>query len=122
MDLVAIVDDDPAMLKSIERLLQAYDYATSGFTNAEQFLQSGVADRAIGAVLDIHLPGMSGIELFRQLRAAGSKMPVVVITAFGEKATRAEATALGCVEYLEKPFEAGRLTDALERGKQSYSK
>jgi FixJ family two-component response regulator len=118
MDLVAIVDDDAAMLKSIERLLQAHNYATSGFTSAEDFLESGIADGAIGAVLDIHLPGMSGIELFRNLRAAGSKLPVVFITAFDENATRAEATALGCVGYLEKPFEASRLTEALERGKK----
>jgi FixJ family two-component response regulator len=118
-DLVAIVDDDPAMRKSIERLLRAHDYATSGFASAEGFLQSGIADRATGAVVDIHLPGMSGIELFRHLLAAGSKLPVVFITAFDEKATRAEAVALGCAEYLEKPFEANRLTEALERGKKS---
>jgi len=119
MDLVAIVDDDVAMLKSIERLLQAQDYATTGFASAEEFLESGIADRAIGAVLDIHLPGMSGIELFRHLRAAGSKLPVVFITAFDEKATRAEAVALGCVDYLEKPFETNRLTEALERSRKS---
>jgi FixJ family two-component response regulator len=119
MDLVAIVDDDAAMLKSIERLLQAHNYATSGFTNAEEFLESGVVDRAIGAVLDIHLPGMSGVELLHHLRAAGSKLPVVFITAFDEQATRAEAVALGCVDYLEKPFEEGRLTEALKRGKKS---
>jgi len=118
-DLVAIVDDDAAMLKSMERLLQAHNYATSGFTSAEEFLESGIADRATGAVLDVHLPGMSGIELFRHLLAAGSKLPVIFITAFDEKVTRAEATALGCVEYLEKPFEASRLTEALERGKKT---
>jgi FixJ family two-component response regulator len=117
MDLVAIVDDDAAMRKSIERLLQAHEYATRGFTSAEEFLESGDADRAIGAVLDIHLPGMSGIELFRHLREVGSKLSVVFITAFDEKAMRAEAIALGCVDYLEKPFEADRLTEALERGK-----
>lgn len=117
MDLIAIVEDDAAMLKSMERLLRAHDYATSGFTNAEEFLESGIADRAFGAVLDVHLPGMSGIELLRHLSAAGSKLPVVIITAFDDDATRAEALALGCVEYLEKPFEADRLTAALERGR-----
>jgi FixJ family two-component response regulator len=119
VDWVAIVDDDAAMLKSMERLLQAHAYATSGFTSAEEFLASGVADRAIGAVLDIHLPGMSGIDALRHLRAAGSRLPVVFITAFHEDVTRADAFALGCVDYLEKPFEANRLTEALERGRKS---
>lgn len=118
MDLIAIVDDDAAMRKSLERLLQAHDYATSGFASAEDFLQSGIADRAMGAVLDIHLPGMSGIELRRQLLAAGSRLPVVFITAFDDAGTRAEAIAVGCVEYLEKPFDSCRLTEALERGKK----
>jgi len=119
MDLVAIVDDDAAMRKSLERLLQAHDYATSGFASAEEFLQSGIADSAIGTVLDIHLPGMSGIELRRHLLAAGSRVPVVFITAFDDTATRAEALAVGCIEYLEKPFETNRLIEALERGKKS---
>src|SRR5258708_1073598 len=118
MDLVAIVDDDAAMLKSIERLLRAQGYATTGFTSAEEFLASGIADRAAGAVLDVHLSGMSGIDLFPPLFVAGSNLPVVFITAFDEKATRADAFALGCIDYLEKPFETCRLTDALERGKK----
>jgi FixJ family two-component response regulator len=118
MDLVAIVDDDAAMRRSLDRLLRAYGYATSGFASAEEFLESGIEDSAAGLLLDIHLPGMSGIGLRRQLLAAGSKVPVVFMTAFDDEATRAEALALGCVDYLEKPFETSRLTDALERWKK----
>jgi FixJ family two-component response regulator len=117
MHLVAIVDDDAAMRRSLERLLQAHGYATGGFASAEGFLESGLADSAIGLVLDIHLPGMSGIELRRELLAAGKKVQVVFMTAFDDDATRAEALALGCLDYLEKPFETRRLTDALERGR-----
>ena len=117
--LVAIVEDDAAMRKSLERLLRASGYTTTAFASAEEFLQSAIVGSAIGLVLDIHLGGMSGIELRRHLSDAGSAIPVVFITAFDDSATRAEAIAVGCVDYLQKPFEASRLTSALERGKKA---
>ena len=64
---------------------------------------------------DHAMPGMSGIELRRRLSAAGSKLPVVFITARDDERTRIEALAVGCVGYLQKPFEATRLIEALER-------
>ncbi len=103
------------MRRSIERLLRASGYATVAFTSAEDFLASASLDNAIAVVLDIHLGGMSGIGLRRHLSAAGSTVPVVFITAFDDYATRAEAIATGCVDYLQKPFEASRLAQALER-------
>ena len=114
--LVAIVEDDAPMRKSIERLLRACNYTTVAFASAEEFLHSGVADRAFGLVLDIQLAGMSGIELRRRLLAAGSTLPVVFITAFDDETLRAEALALGGVDCLQKPFEAHLLTEALQRG------
>jgi FixJ family two-component response regulator len=115
LELVAIVEDDESMRRSLERLLQANDYATIAFASAEEFLQSTIVDGAIGLVLDIHLGGMSGIELRRRLAAARSKTPVVFITAFDDNANRAVARSLGCADYLQKPFEAQRLICALER-------
>ena len=117
--LVAVVDDDAAMRTSVERLLRASGYTTNAFASAEEFLRSGIVDRAIGLVLDIHLGGMSGLELRRRLRDAGATIPVVFITAFDDEATRREADALGYVDYLQKPFEASRLIGALERGGRS---
>ncbi len=114
--LVAVVDDDAAMRTSVERLLQASGYTTNAFASAEEFLRSGIVDSAIGLVLDIHLGGMSGLELRRRLRDSGETIPVVFITAFDDEATRREADALGYVDYLQKPFEASRLIGALERG------
>jgi FixJ family two-component response regulator len=115
---VAIVEDDAAMRKSLERLLQANGYETVAFTSAEEFLQSAIGDSAIGLVLDIHLGGMSGIELRRRMSAAKSTLPVVFITAYDDEATQREALAAGCVDYLRKPFDASRLTEALERGRK----
>ena len=117
--LVAVVDDDAAMRTSVERLLRASGYTTNAFASAEEFLKSGIVGRAIGLVLDIHLGGMSGLELRRRLRDAGATIPVVFITAFDDEATRREADALGYVDYLQKPFEASRLIGALERGGKS---
>ena len=116
---VAIVEDDAASRRSLERLLRASGYDTAAFASAEDFLESEIVDRAMGLVLDINLGGMSGIELRRRLAAANSPLPVVFITAYDDEATRREAIAAGCVEYLRKPFDAHRLTEALERGRNA---
>jgi FixJ family two-component response regulator len=115
---VAIVEDDAAMRKSLERLLKASGFETVAFATAEEFLGSTAVDRAIGLVLDIHLPGMSGIELRRHLSAAKPTLPVVFITAYDDEATQREALAAGCVDFLRKPFDARRLTEALKRGRK----
>jgi FixJ family two-component response regulator len=113
--VVAIVEDDAAMRRSLERLLGATGYVTVAFGSAQDFLDSGAATRAQALVLDIHLDGMSGIELQRRLRAGGSTLPVVFITAYDQEATRAEAMAAGCVAYLCKAFDPARLQAVLER-------
>ena len=119
--VVAIVDDDAATRTSIERLLQASGYATAVFPSAEEFLGSGLADSAMGLVLDVQLEGMSGIELFRRLRSSPAQVPTVFITARDHAATREEALSLGCIDYLQKPFEAIALTRALEQCKSIHS-
>ena len=116
--LVAIVEDDAATRESLVRLLRASGYTTTAFASAEEFLQSAEVGSAVGLVLDIHLGGMSGIELRRHLLAARSTIPVVFITARDDEATRVEALAVGCVDDVQKPFESSRLISALERGRR----
>jgi FixJ family two-component response regulator len=118
LGVVAIVEDDTAMRKSIERLLQASGYTTAAFASGEEFLERAIVDQAIGLILDIHLGGMSGIELRRRLLDAKSSLPVVFITAYDDDATRRQALAAGCVDYLQKPFNANRLVEALQRGRK----
>ena len=118
LGMVAIVEDDTAMRRSLERLLQASGYTTTAFASAEEFLERTIVEEAIGLVLDIHLGGMSGIELRRRLLAAKSPLPIVFITAHQDEATRREALAAGCVDYLQKPFNANRLIEALARGRK----
>ena len=114
--MVAVVEDDVAMRKSIERLLQASGFDTTGFACGQEFLDSGAATEVNALVLDIHLEGMSGLELQRRLLASGSKFPVIFITAYDDEATREQALRLGCAGYLLKPFKSHELTEALQRG------
>jgi FixJ family two-component response regulator len=112
--VVTVIDDDPAMLKAIERLLGANGFDVEPFASAEAFLSSAAVSKAICLVLDIHLGGMSGIELRRRLVASGSKVPVVFVTALDDEAIRKEAMEAGCVAFLRKPFLSHLLIDAIE--------
>jgi FixJ family two-component response regulator len=112
--IVAIVDDDPSMLKAAEILLDAHGFETKSFASAEEFLDRGAATQVDFLLLDIHLGGMSGIELRRQLKGAGSTLPVIFMTALDGEAIRAEALEAGCVACLGKPFLARQLIDAIE--------
>jgi FixJ family two-component response regulator len=113
--VVAVVEDDPGMLQSIERLLKAYKFQTAVFVSAEAFLENAAQTAAACLVLDIHLGGMSGIELRRRLAAAGSDLPVIFISAADDEAVQEKALQAGCVAYLRKPFLAQALISAINR-------
>jgi FixJ family two-component response regulator len=113
--VVAVIEDDPGMLRSIERLLKAYKYQTAIFTSAEAFLQDAAARAATCLVLDINLSGMSGIDLRRRLTASGSSLPVIFISAVDDESVHEEALATGCVAYLRKPFQAHLLIGAINK-------
>jgi FixJ family two-component response regulator len=112
--VVSVIDDDPAMLKAIERLLSAKGFDVEVFASAEAFL-AGTASKATCLVLDIHLDGISGIELRRRLTASGSRLPVIFITALDDEASHKEAIEAGCVAYLRKPFLAHLLMGAIDK-------
>jgi FixJ family two-component response regulator len=101
---VAIVDDEMVMRKAVVRLLRASGFATRDYASAEAFLDCPAGRESACLVLDINLGGMSGIELRRQLKASGSKLPVIFITAIDQPATQREAMEAGCIGYLPKPF------------------
>ena len=110
---IVVVEDDASMSQAIERVLRAGGFAAIQFASAEAALEAGAAE-ADGLVLDIHLPGMSGFELHRQLARSGKAVPAVFITARDEPAVRDEAERLagaGC--YLPKPFSGRDLLDAV---------
>jgi FixJ family two-component response regulator len=113
--LIAVVDDDPDMLRAIVRLLKAHGFDVHAFASAEAFLDGDAGRVASCLILDIHLGGMSGIELQRHLSARGSGLPIIFITAMDDAATRHEAMDAGCVAYLCKPFVAKLLLDAIHK-------
>ena len=113
--IIAVIDDDPMMLKAVERLLRAKGFDVEVFTSAEGFLEVAGASKATCLVLDIHLGGMSGIELRRRLIASRSELPIIFITALDDETTRKEAIEAGCVAFLRKPFLANSLVGAINK-------
>ena len=111
---IAVVDDDPDMLKAIGRVLAAHGFHPEAFASAEAFLDRNWAREPACLVLDIHLGGMSGIDLQRHLKASGSQLPIIFITAIEDEAAVQEAMAAGCVAFLRKPFTARLLIGAID--------
>lgn len=102
--IVAVVDDDPSMLKAAEELLDAHGFMATLFASAEEFLASGAANEVDCLLLDIHLAGLSGIELRQQLKASHPALPVIFMTAIEDM--RQKAFGVGCIACLRKPFLA----------------
>ena len=119
---VAVVEDDPGMRRCVERALNLHGFEAEIFPSAEAFLGRDPDSRVACLVLDIHLPGMSGLELRRRLTAAGSTLPVIFITAVDHDAVETAAIQAGCAAYLHKPFSAELLITAVTNaltGKQA---
>jgi FixJ family two-component response regulator len=115
MRTIAVIDDNPSMLKGIDRLLSAHGFRVQTFTSAELFLENLAACEADCLLLDIHLGGISGIDLQRRLTSSGTDLPVIFMTAIDNEATRQEAFDAGCVAYLRKPFLANLLIEAINK-------
>lgn len=104
-NLVAIVDDDNSMRAAVQDLLEAVSLPVQGFASAEEFLRSGNQLVTACLIVDIRMPGMSGLELQEKLNAEGCRIPIIFITAHGDEKMRAQALRAGAVEFLTKPFE-----------------
>ncbi len=111
--MVAVVDDDPSMCQAIESLLMAYGLHVEHFFSAEEFLSSIYFDRTDCLVLDIRMGGMSGLELQRELKARGRRLPIIFVTAHGNKNQEQIAMRAGAVAFLRKPFSAVQMLNVL---------
>jgi FixJ family two-component response regulator len=112
---VCVIDDDASLLRALQRLLVADGFTVAVFPSAEVFLESERVHTADCLVLDVHLGGMSGFELHDRLVAAGTRVPVVFITAHDDGPTRERAQRAGAVAYLRKPFDDESLIGAIHR-------
>ena len=111
--LVVLIDDDAGERKALGRLLRAGGFKPAPYASAEEFLASPPAQTPICLLLDIHLEGMSGLDLQEQLHSEGSTVPFIVITGSDDRRMRDRAEHSGCLAFLRKPFEGRLLLDAL---------
>jgi FixJ family two-component response regulator len=107
------VDDDPGMNRAIGRLLKAGGFPVTTFASAEELLEAGAARTAACLLFDIHLPGLSGFELYDRVRQTGSESPVIFITAYDEPSSQVRANVAGAAGYFAKPFSGHALLDAI---------
>ena len=123
--LIAIVEDDEFFRESMRQLIRSLGYTAEAFPSAADFLASRRLNKTTCLIADIHMPAMTGVELYARLIEAGHKIPTILITAYPDEATRTRALKDGIVCYLRKPFDDNDLLDclrkAVERGRPPAS-
>lgn len=111
--VIAVVDDDEAMRDALSELLHLMSMECRTFERAEAFIAASSQECFDCLITDLRMPGMSGMELIRELKALGSRLPVIVITSSMEVESRSEAIAGGAFAYLTKPVGEELLTRTL---------
>ena len=120
-NIVLVVDDDPGVLKGVQRLLRAHAYEPILFSSAEAFKNHTDFEQAACVILDINLNDGSGIELRQGLKAAGVSVPVIYMTGNEDPAVRKVALDSGCIAFLTKPFSAQSLIEPLKKASAGRS-
>ena len=112
--LIAIVEDDESVREALKSLMRSVGFSVETFASAEDFLQSDCLAATACLLLDLRLPGISGLELQRQLGAARRRVPIIFVTAHGNEAQQREALEGGAIDFLRKPFREEALLDAVQ--------
>jgi FixJ family two-component response regulator len=113
LSLISVVDDDDSVRESLQCLIRSFGFAVEAFASAEEFLNSYRLADTRCLILDVRMPGVSGLELQRRLVADRHEIPVIFITAHGDRAARLQALKGGAVDYLFKPFREEALLQAI---------
>ena len=113
---VLVVDDDPNLRESVGRLLRSVGINARLFASIPDFLESDLPDGPTCLVLDVRLPGQSGLDLQRELAAADRGLPIVFVTGHGDIPMSVHAMKSGAIEFLTKPFRDQDLVDAIQLG------
>ncbi len=116
---IAIVDDDESVREATSSLLRSKRFGAETFSSAEEFLNSPLLAKTRCVLLDIGLPGMSGLELQRRLAGEGRHIPIIFITAHDDPEDRARALRAGAVDFLSKPFSEEALLVAIGKALKS---
>lgn len=120
MDNIYIVDDEAALRDSLSMLLRAEDFNTEQFATPAAFLDQ-VADLPEGLIiLDLWMPGMSGIEVLQELNRRGFTLPIICITGHGDVSTAVKAIKLGAADFFEKPFDSTQLIERIKHCIQKH--
>ena len=114
--IIFIVDDDPAVRQALTVLIRSMHLRAEAYESAQQFLDSGDAARPGCLLLDVRMPGMSGLELLEQLNQSEVHMPAIVMSAYGDVPMVVRAMKAGAVNFLEKPCRDQQLWEAIQEG------
>jgi FixJ family two-component response regulator len=118
MDLrVFAVDDDPGVLKALERILRANNFAVEAFTSPAAFLEHPRHDGIACLLLDLKMPGLTGLDVQGEISRKGILMPIIFLSAEGDVPSTARAMREGAIDFLVKPVDEQQLLDALERAR-----
>ena len=111
---ISIVDDDASVRRALGRLCKSAGYLVQSFASAEAFLEADSSDETDCLILDVHLPGRSGLQLQADFRATDRCLPIVFVTADEDDRVRSQALERGAVEFLRKPLDSERLLDVIQ--------
>ena len=117
--LIAVVDDDASMRGALRNLLRSVGFRAAAFASAEEFLQASQIQDTACAIVDVRMPGMSGLELQQHLATIQYPIPLIFITAHGDAEARARALRAGAVDFLDKPFREEVLLRAIQSALQA---
>lgn len=117
---VFIVDDDPAVRDAIRWLMEQVKLKVQVFASADEFLANYIPGTRGCIILDIRMPGMSGLELQERLKTAGALIPIIIITGHGDVSIAVRAMKAGAVEFLQKPFNDQLLLDTVQSALSTY--
>jgi FixJ family two-component response regulator len=117
--VVAVVDDDPGILRSLEDLLESADYAVRTATSAAALLDSGCLAEIDCLISDLDMPGMDGIALMRRIHAAHPQMPVILISGYPDRLTRLPCLGESKPRLFTKPFQGHQLLEAVAEALRS---
>ena len=113
--MIAIVDDDAFVREAMKSLMRSLGYDASTFGSAEEFLNSEQISRTSCLITDLHMPGLSGLDLQDRLIAEGYRFPIIFLTGYPDENVRARAMKVGAIAFLSKPVNADHLLGYLDK-------